>query len=61
MLLPLLVAGGLVLAQPIVVDGDTLHDGRSETYRVENFDAPERGARAECVTSVRWARPRAPM
>ena len=48
-MLSLLVAAGLVLSQPVVVDGDTLHDGRRETYRVENIDAPERGARAECV------------
>lgn len=30
------------------MDGDTLHDGEAETYRVENIDAPERGRRAEC-------------
>lgn len=45
-LLPL-IAVGLVLAQPVVIDGDTLRDG-GERYRVENIDAPERGARAEC-------------
>ena len=49
MISPLLVAAGLVLSQPVVVDGDTLHDGRRETYRVENIDAPERGARAQCL------------
>ena len=48
-MLSLLVAAGLVLTQPIVVDGDTLHDGRRDTYRVENIDAPERGHRAECT------------
>lgn len=47
MLAPLLLAAGLVLAQPIVIDGDTLRDG-DERYRVENIDAPERGRRAEC-------------
>lgn len=44
---PLLVAAGLVLSQPAVIDGDTLRDG-DERYRVENIDAPERGERAEC-------------
>lgn len=47
MLIPLLVAGGLVLSQPVVVDGDTLRDGETR-YRVENIDAPERGHRAQC-------------
>lgn len=48
MLLPaLLLAVGLALAHPVVVDGDTLRDG-DERYRVENIDAPERGQRAEC-------------
>lgn len=48
MLLPsILVAVGLSLAHPVVLDGDTLRDGE-ERYRVENIDAPERGARAEC-------------
>ncbi len=41
------VAAGLLLASPVVVDGDTLRD-RTERYRVENIDAPETGARAEC-------------
>lgn len=44
----LILSLGLTLAQPVVVDGDTLRDG-SERYRVENIDAPERGARAECA------------
>lgn len=43
-----LVAVGLLLAQPVVIDGDTLRDGE-ERFRVENIDAPERGARAECL------------
>jgi endonuclease YncB( thermonuclease family) len=46
-LVPLLLAAGLALSQPAVIDGDTLRDG-NERYRVENIDAPERGARAEC-------------
>ena len=46
-LLPLVVVG-LALAQPVVIDGDTLRDG-DERYRVENIDAPERGHRAECA------------
>lgn len=44
----LLFAAGLVLSQPVVIDGDTLRDGE-ERYRVENIDAPERGWRAECL------------
>ena len=48
MFTPFLVAAGLVLGHPVVVDGDTLRDG-DERYRVENIDAPERGAGAECV------------
>ncbi len=48
MLAPFLLAAGLVLAQPVVIDGDTLRDGE-ERYRVENIDAPERGQRAECL------------
>ncbi|HVY85274.1 MAG TPA: thermonuclease family protein [Caulobacterales bacterium] len=47
MLAGLILVAGFALAQPTVVDGDTLRDG-SERYRVENIDAPERGARAEC-------------
>jgi micrococcal nuclease len=47
MLLPALVAVGLVLSQPAAIDGDTLRDGE-ERYRVENIDAPERGRRADC-------------
>lgn len=47
MIVPLLLAAGLALSQPAVIDGDTLRDG-DERYRVENIDAPERGARAEC-------------
>jgi endonuclease YncB( thermonuclease family) len=43
---------GQILAQPIVVDGDTLHDGREATYRVENLDAPERGWRAQCPSEA---------
>lgn len=46
MLASLLMAG-LVLSQPLAIDGDTLRDG-DERYRVENIDAPERGARAQC-------------
>jgi micrococcal nuclease len=46
-MLVVLVFAGLVLAQPVVVDGDTLRDG-DERYRVENLDAPETGARAQC-------------
>jgi hypothetical protein len=42
-----LVAVSLTLAQPATIDGDTLRDG-DERYRVENIDAPERGARAAC-------------
>ncbi len=44
----LLLAGGLVLTDPVVVDGDTLRVGQ-ERYRVENIDAPERGRRAACI------------
>lgn len=40
--------GGLVLVQPVVIDGDTLRAGE-ERYRVENIDAPERGRRSECA------------
>lgn len=47
MLATLILSVGLTLAQPIVVDGDTLRDG-GERYRVENIDAPERGAHAQC-------------
>ncbi len=43
----LILAAGLVLSQPIVVDGDTIRDGQTATYRIENLDAPEIG-RAEC-------------
>lgn len=42
------VVAGLALTQPVVLDGDTLRDG-DERYRVENIDAPERGARARCL------------
>lgn len=42
------VAAGLALADPAVIDGDTLRDGEVR-YRVENIDAPETGARAECA------------
>jgi endonuclease YncB( thermonuclease family) len=45
MLVALLVASGLALTQPAMINGDTLRDG-GERYRVENIDAPERGARA---------------
>jgi endonuclease YncB( thermonuclease family) len=55
---PLLAAIGLPLAQPAMVDGDTLQDG-DERYRVENIDATERGARAECPEER--AKPEAPM
>ena len=47
-MLSALVAAGLVLSQPAAVDGDTLRDAEGERYRVENIDAPERGARARC-------------
>ncbi len=47
MLIPMLIAAQLVLANPSVVDGDTLRDGQ-ERYRVENIDAPERGHRSAC-------------
>jgi micrococcal nuclease len=47
MFAPLILAGGLVLSQPVVVDGDTIRDGHVETYRIENLDAPEIG-RADC-------------
>jgi micrococcal nuclease len=43
----LLLAGGLLLAEPAAVDGDTLRDGQ-ERYRVANLDAPETGSRAGC-------------
>lgn len=46
-MLTAVVMAGLVLAQPLVIDGDTLRDG-DERYRVENIDAPERGGRAQC-------------
>ncbi len=42
-----IVALAFALAEPVVIDGDTLGDG-AERYRVENIDAPERGARAHC-------------
>jgi endonuclease YncB( thermonuclease family) len=48
MFTPFQVAVGLVLGHPVVGDGDTLRDG-DERYRVGHIDAPERGARAECV------------
>ncbi|MES1200523.1 MAG: thermonuclease family protein [Pseudomonadota bacterium] len=47
MIAGLILSIGFALAHPAVIDGDTLRDG-SERYRVENIDAPERGARAEC-------------
>ena len=47
MLPVVLFAAGLALADPIVIDGDTLRQG-GERYRVENIDAPERGRRAQC-------------
>jgi len=47
MLPALFLFAGLALAEPAVVDGDTLRDG-DERYRVENVDAPERGRRALC-------------
>ncbi len=47
-MLATLAFAGLVLSQPLVIDGDTLRDG-DERYRVENIDAPERGGRAGCV------------
>jgi micrococcal nuclease len=43
------VVFALALAQPTVVDGDTLRDAAGERYRLENIDAPERGARSECL------------
>lgn len=54
MLGALILSFGLTLAQPSVVDGDTLRDG-GERYRVENIDAPERGARARCESERRLA------
>jgi endonuclease YncB( thermonuclease family) len=42
------VVFALALSQPSVVDGDTLGDAAGERYRVENIDAPERGARSAC-------------
>ncbi len=48
MLIALTVVAVVLLSEPRVVDGDTLHDGRRETYRVENLDAPEMGRRARC-------------
>lgn len=47
MLAVLLLAGGLILSDPVVIDGDTLRDGQ-ERYRIENLDAPEVGGRARC-------------
>jgi endonuclease YncB( thermonuclease family) len=47
MLAGLVLVAGLVLAEPTVIDGDTLRDG-AERYRVENLDAPELGWRAQC-------------
>ena len=44
----ILLAFGLLLQQPTAIDGDTLRDADGERYRVENIDAPERGARSEC-------------
>jgi micrococcal nuclease len=45
----LILTAGLILADPRVVDGDTLHDDAvGEYYRVENLDAPELGRRAAC-------------
>jgi endonuclease YncB( thermonuclease family) len=43
----LILTAGLILSEPRVVDGDTLHD-EGEYYRVENLDAPEVGRRAAC-------------
>jgi endonuclease YncB( thermonuclease family) len=43
----MILAGGLLLSQPIVIDGDTMRDG-AERYRIENIDAPETGWRAAC-------------
>lgn len=51
MLAALAFAGGLLLSEPVVIDGDTLRDGR-ERYRVENLDAPETGARARCAAEA---------
>lgn len=48
MLLAFAVAAIVLISEPRVVDGDTLHDGRRETYRIENLDAPELGRRARC-------------
>ncbi|HWA00749.1 MAG TPA: thermonuclease family protein [Caulobacterales bacterium] len=44
----MILGAGLLLAQPVVIDGDTLRAGQ-ERYRVENIDAPERGRRAQCL------------
>jgi endonuclease YncB( thermonuclease family) len=51
----LIVAAGVLLSEPRVVDGDTLRDGRGEYYRVENLDAPELGRRARCPAELALA------
>lgn len=43
----LILAAGLVLAEPVAIDGDTVRDG-GERYRVANLDAPEVGSHARC-------------
>jgi endonuclease YncB( thermonuclease family) len=50
MLAPFVLAG-LILSQPVVIDGDTLRVGH-ERYRVENIDAPETGRRAQCPEEI---------
>lgn len=42
-------------APPHVVDGDTVRQG-DVTYRLENIDAPETGARAACDREARLGR-----
>lgn len=51
----LILAAGVLLSEPRVVDGDTLRDGRGEYYRVENLDAPELGRRARCPAELALA------
>ncbi|MEJ0061019.1 MAG: thermonuclease family protein [Terricaulis sp.] len=53
MLTLLILSAGLLLSDPRVVDGDTLHDDPAgEYYRVENLDAPELGRRAACASEA---------
>lgn len=54
MLTALILAAGVILSNPVVIDGDTLRDG-GERYRVENLDAPELGHRARCPAEAALA------